>query len=134
MTSREPSNIAASVHARLLNRSRETGENFQFLLHRYVAERFLYRLGVSVYRDRYVLKGAMLYALWGGPIYRPTRDLDFTGYGSSQTEDVLAAFQSICELSVEDDGVVFDTATFKTEPIGDETEYQGIRLHFPVFL
>jgi hypothetical protein len=42
MTSREPSNIAASVQARLLNRSRETGENFQFLLNRYVAERFLY--------------------------------------------------------------------------------------------
>ncbi len=134
MTARVPRNIAASVHARLLNRSRETGEDFQFLLHRYVAERFLYRLGVSIYRDHYVLKGAMLYALWGGSIYRPTRDLDFTGYGSSLTEDVLSAFRSICELSVENDGLSFDSSSFKTEPIRDETEYQGIRIRFQVRL
>jgi len=130
MTARPPSNITASVHARLLNRSRETGEDFQFLLHRYTAERFLYRLGVSTYRDRYVLKGAMLYALWGGAIYRPTRDLDFTRYGSNRTDDVLAAFRSICSHPVQDDGLIFDTSTFKTEPIRDDTEYQGVRIRF----
>ena len=43
-----------------MNRSRETGEDFQFLLQRYAAERFLYRLGESQHRERYVLKGAML--------------------------------------------------------------------------
>jgi hypothetical protein len=70
---RQPRNVAASVHARLLSRSRKTGEDFQFLLHRYVAERFLYRLGESAHRDRYVLKGAMLFPLWGGSIHRLCR-------------------------------------------------------------
>lgn len=42
---RTPRNVAASVHARLLSRSREIREDFQFLLQRYAAERFLYRLG-----------------------------------------------------------------------------------------
>ena len=72
-------NVGASVQARLLNRSRETGDEFQSPLHRYAAERFLYRLGESRHRDRYVLKGGMILALWGDTIYRPTRDLDFTG-------------------------------------------------------
>lgn len=41
-------NVGASVRARLLNRSRETGDEFQSLLRRYAAERFLYRLGESL--------------------------------------------------------------------------------------
>lgn len=77
MTKRKPTNVAASVRERLLNRSREKGEDFGFLLQRYAAERLLYRLGRSPHRDRYVLKGAMLFPLWGGSLYRPTRDLDF---------------------------------------------------------
>ena len=106
--SRSPMNIAASVRARLLNRSRESGEDFQLLLVRYAAERFLYRLGQSAHRDRYVLKGAMLFALWGGSMYRSTRDLDFTGYGENETEDVLASLRDVCMTPVADDGLVFD--------------------------
>jgi hypothetical protein len=37
--------------------------DFQLTLQRYAAERFLYRLGISPYRDRFVLKGAMLFVL-----------------------------------------------------------------------
>ena len=40
MTPGEHRNVGASVRAKLLNRSRETGENFQSLLQRYTAERF----------------------------------------------------------------------------------------------
>jgi hypothetical protein len=43
MTKRPITNVKESVHRRLLNRSRETGEDFQFLLQRYAAERLLYR-------------------------------------------------------------------------------------------
>jgi hypothetical protein len=75
------------VRGRLLDRSRQTGEDFRFLLHRYAAERFLHRLGESAYRDRYILKGAMLFPLLGGSIYRATGDLDFTGYGGSEPTD-----------------------------------------------
>ena len=42
MTKRPLRNVAASVRDRLLNRSRETGEDFQFLLQRYAAERLLF--------------------------------------------------------------------------------------------
>jgi hypothetical protein len=52
--------LAASVAARLLNRAKETGDDHQTLLTSYCLERFLYRLGASDRRDRFVLKGAML--------------------------------------------------------------------------
>jgi len=51
-----PRNVAASVHARLLNVSRDTGEDFNLLLIRHALERFLYRLSRSKYRDQFVLK------------------------------------------------------------------------------
>lgn len=123
-------NVAASVHARLLNLARERGEVFQFVLHRYAAERFLYRLGQSGQRERYVLKGAMLFALWGGSLYRPTRDLDLTGYGSSETADVLGSFREICRCPVDDDGLSFDSSTLAAEPIREGEEYDGLRLRF----
>ena len=127
---RELRNVVASVHERLLNRSRERGEDFLFILQRYAAERFLYRLGKSAHRDRYVLKGAMLFALWGGSVYRPTRDLDFTGYGSHETEAVLATIRDICDLKTEDDGLNFETTSLAAESIREEAEYDGLRIRF----
>src|SRR5438045_8452800 len=111
MNRRQPKDIAASIRGRLLARSRETGEDFQFVLQRYAGERFLYRLGESAHRGRYVLKGAMLFALWGGSLYRPTRDLDFTGYGSNETGDVLAALRQVRTITVADDGFAFAAGT-----------------------
>ena len=52
MTRRPLRNVAASVRTKLLNRARAKGEDFQFLLQRYAAERFLHRLGGSDYRSR----------------------------------------------------------------------------------
>lgn len=82
---------------------------------RYAAERFLYRLGKSRYRDQFVLKGAMLFAMWGGSAYRPTRDLDFTGYGSDNGEAVMERIREICTTPVQEDGMVFDVATLRVE-------------------
>ncbi|HZT38475.1 MAG TPA: hypothetical protein VFA28_11290 [Bryobacteraceae bacterium] len=50
-------NSPASVRARLLNLSKQTGEDFQALLNRYAIERFLYRLGTGDQSDDFVLKG-----------------------------------------------------------------------------
>ena len=126
----ERPNLAASVHDRLLNRSRDSGEDFQFVLQRYAAERFLFRLGESRYRNLFVLKGAMLFALWGGPVYRPTRDLDFTGFGSSRIPDVVELVRDICTSPVPDDGLVFDPASVNAETIREDAEYDGLRLRF----
>jgi len=48
--------MAQSVRDRLLTRARARGADFNFLLNRFAAERLLYRLTQSPYRDRFVLR------------------------------------------------------------------------------
>lgn len=52
----EPKNIVASVQARLKNIARQEGQSFDLILLLYFQERFLYRLSVSAYADKFVLK------------------------------------------------------------------------------
>jgi len=68
---RKLTNLAASIRERLLQRAHADGEDFQLLLSRFGNERFLYRLGISEYRNRFVLKGATLFTLWMGRLHRP---------------------------------------------------------------
>ena len=119
---------AASVRQRLLNRSRAEGEDFQALLTRYVLERFLYRLGRSEHRERFVVKGAMLFVLWEGDLHRMTRDLDLLGFGSSAIPDVERAVREIVAARVEDDGVAFAPETVRGDLIREEQEYEGVRV------
>ena len=72
----------------------------------------------------------MLLALWGEAIYRPTRDLDFTGYGSSLPEDIRAAILDICAVPVADDGIIFSGETLTIEPIRGQDEYDALRIRF----
>ena len=69
-------NMAASVHQRLLNISRERKYDFNRICIRYAAERLLYRLSVSGHADQFILKGAMLFAIWSLSPHRITRDVD----------------------------------------------------------
>lgn len=120
MTKRIKKNISASVRDWLLDRSRATGEDFQFLLHRYAAERFLYCLGKSVYQKNFVLKGAMLFAIWGGPLYRPTRDLDFAGFGTGGAGKTLEMLREICGNAELNDGLIWEPGGPWKEMMKDE--------------
>ena len=64
-------NLPASIAARLLNRANQEGSDYQSLLTAYCLERFLFRIGASKQRDRFVLKGAMLIRLFS-TCRRPT--------------------------------------------------------------
>ncbi len=76
MTKGKPKNLTASVRQRLQNLARERKEDCQLALSRYALERSLYRIDQSAHRDRFVLKGAMLFHPWTDHIYRPTRGID----------------------------------------------------------
>ena len=126
---REPrKNVGESVRARLLQRSRDERTDFQILLTRYALERLLYRLSQSAHRQRFVLKGAMLFATWVAAPFRPTRDLDLLGYGENSPEAIREAFREICGQMVADDGVVFDVAGIEATPIREDLEYGGVRI------
>jgi len=89
---RKPRNIGASVRARLLDRARAERSDFQILLTRYALERLLYRLSVSAHRERFILKGAMLFVTLVADPFRPTRDLDLLGFGDNGTAALADTF------------------------------------------
>lgn len=128
MRKRQPGNLAASVRQRLLNRAREKGEDFNLVLTRYTLERLLYRLAQSQYADRFVLKGAMLFAIWADRAYRPTRDLDLLGYGDPSEQALATVFQEICLTDVEPDGLVFDADRIQVTEIREDQEHEGRRV------
>lgn len=134
MKKKPVTNIAASVHARLLNATRQRAGDFNLTLQRYAAERFLYRLGASPLRERFVLKGAMLFVLWEGPLARSTRDLDFAGYWENDATSLATAFREICSVSSPLDGLEFRPASLQIEPIRDASEYHGFRVHLDIGL
>lgn len=53
-------NITASVKARLANVAKAEALNFDSVLLLFMQERLLYRLSISDYKDRFVLKGGLL--------------------------------------------------------------------------
>jgi predicted nucleotidyltransferase component of viral defense system len=121
-------NPAASVHARLAQRRTKTGEDYNVLLVRFTLERLLYRLSISKHREQFVLKGAMLFALWEPEMHRATRDLDLLGFGRSTPERLADIFRELCNLEVEADGVDFDSRSVRCEDIRAQDEYAGIRV------
>lgn len=131
---RPPANIAASVKQRLLNLSRESGDEFNTLLVRYAIERFLYRLSKSKHAANMVLKGAMLFVVWRPTSHRPTRDLDLLGFGDPTPEAVAENIRGVLSTAVEDDGLVFDMATIETSRIREDQEYEGVRATFVAML
>jgi predicted nucleotidyltransferase component of viral defense system len=130
---RQRRDIGASVRARLLTLAREKGQALDLLLTRYATERLLYRLSTTPHRDRFVLKGAMLMTTWFDDPHRPTRDVDFLGYGDPAPEPMLAVFREICAIE-ENDGIIFDVDALRVELIREELEYGGLRLRTTALL
>jgi predicted nucleotidyltransferase component of viral defense system len=124
---KKPRDVGASVRARLLTLARQKGQAFDLLLTRYANERLLHRLSLSPHRNRFVLKGAMLMTTWFDDPHRPTRDVDFLGYGDPAPDAMLVTFREICAIAV-DDGMVFDVEALRVELIREELEYGGLRL------
>jgi hypothetical protein len=122
-----PRNVGASVRQRLLNLSRAGGPPFDILLTRYVLERLLYRLTLTPHAGRFVLKGAMLVTTWFADSYRQTRDVDLLGFGSAAPDAMLAVFQEVCAIQIED-GVIIDAAGLRVDLIREALEYGGLRL------
>jgi len=130
MIRRASRNVAASVRQRLLARARERREDFQLILIHYAVERLLYRLQQSPHHDRFLLKGAMLFPLWGGAPHRPTRDLDLLGTGDNAVAVLERVFREICRTPVENDGLDFLEETILGEEVRGEQEYAGVRITF----
>lgn len=134
MTEIHRKNMCASVRTRLLNIARRTDRTFQEVIIRYVVERFITRLSASPYRNKFILKGAMLFFVWKLDNKRTTMDLDLLGIGKSDPEQISDIFKQVCEISTEDDGLFFDKNSIAIVPIRENANYEGVRAVIQVYL
>jgi len=134
MNEKHSRNTAASVRQRLLNLARERGMDFGLMLTNFAIERFLYRLSVSPHENGFVVKGAVLFRVWSNESFRPTRDLDMLAFGSSALAQVENTVREICEITCEEDGVVFASESVRTEEIREADEYDGVRVRLVAYL
>jgi predicted nucleotidyltransferase component of viral defense system len=135
LTGTTKKNVAASVHQRLLNISRETDRLFNEVLQYFAMERLLYRLSISPFKDSFVLKGALLLRVWDVPDSRATRDIDFLAHVDNAPETLASIFREVMVVETDDnDGLVFDPDSVKAQAIKEDADYEGVRVRFRALL
>ncbi len=128
-------NVAHSVHERLKNLAKSGGRNADYLYQRYAFERFYWRIGKSAYADRFILKGASLFTLWMGPMYRVTQDTDLESRLTPDHERIARAFREIAAVPApDDDGVRYDMESLSVEDIKKQDDYKGVRVKFRAYI
>ena len=108
------------------NLSKKKAADAQILMRNYMMERFLERMSVSEYKDKFILKGGMLVAAMVGLDARATMDIDATIKGADvNVEAVEQIITNIISVPM-DDGVIFRVK--QISEIMDEAEYPGVRI------
>ena len=121
-------NIDQSVKDRLKNIAKSSGRDYNFVSIQYMHERFLARLEKSEFKERLILKGALLLLAYGMPRVRPTKDIDFLGdHLSNQTDEIDSVIRQIAEIELED-GVMFNADKIEIDEITKDADYTGIRV------
>ena len=120
-------NLSASILARLLTLAKQRGDDYSLLLNRFAMERLLARVSTSPYAERFLLKGALLFALWYDAPHRPTRDADLLGFGPDDEANLIATFRSIAAMDL-GDGIVFDPESVQAQAIREDNTYGGTRI------
>ncbi len=127
-------NIPASILARLKNKSEILGRPFAEILQYYAMERFLYRLSKTKYATKFILKGGLLFYVWNVPLRRPTKDIDFRGYVTNDSERLLEIFREVAKVSAPEDGLIFDLDSISIGETQIDADYQGIRVKLTALL
>ena len=108
MKKKETKNISESVRKRLYNIAQETNRTFDAVSLQYFQERFLYRISISDYKEKLILKGALLLLIRDITRFRPTKDIDFLGSSiANDPENINKIISVIASINI-DDGVVFN--------------------------
>ncbi|MCK9214887.1 MAG: nucleotidyl transferase AbiEii/AbiGii toxin family protein [Rhodoferax sp.] len=122
------SHLSVSILARLLTLAKTRGIDYSLLLNRFGLERLLCRISRSTHADRFLLKGALLFALWYDDPHRPTRDADLLGFGPDDADNLVATFRDIAAMDL-GDGIVFDPESVRADAIREDNTYGGTRIH-----
>ena len=86
------------------NLSKDKSADAQILMRNYMMERFLERISLSEYRDKFILKGGMLVAAMVGLDARSTMDIDATVKGATvgieEVENMIASMPTVAPFTV----------------------------------
>ncbi|MDG1808923.1 MAG: nucleotidyl transferase AbiEii/AbiGii toxin family protein [Pirellulaceae bacterium] len=130
MSKRKVTDVAASVRARLLTYSKDSGRPFQEVLQYFAMERFLFRLSRSKHADKFVLKGGLMLTAWNAPRSRPTKDIDFLARMSNEVDVVANVVREVCTVAELSDGLSFDPESIEAVVIKEDADYEGVRVTF----
>lgn len=120
------SSKAMSLKGKIKNYAKNNNIAAQVVLQNYMFERFLERLSLSEYSDKFVVKGGMLIAAIVGLDTRSTMDLDTTLRNLPLTEEQISvALSTICKIELKDD-VLFKIKSVL--PIRKDDVYGGYRV------
>jgi hypothetical protein len=118
--------LALSLRQRLLNLARARGEDYQDLLRRYGLERWLFRLSQSPYQQQFILKGALLFALWEDVPGRPTHDLVLQGFGEVSVLRMEEMVRQVCAIPAAEDGLTWVQESIAAEVRREDEHYPGL--------
>ena len=117
---------AMSLKAKIRNIAKSKNIPAQVILQNYMFERFLNRLSVSEYKEKFVLKGGMIVAALVGLDNRATMDLDTMLKNLPLTPEAIEkALSEIFEIDLNDD-VKFRLKNIS--PIREDDIYGGYRV------
>ena len=107
------------------NLAKKKGIHAQEVLQIFMFERIIERLSVSLYKDRFILKGGLLISAILGVAERTTMDMDTTVKGLPMDEQsIRKAISEILDQTV-DDGIEFQLLDLT--PIREDDEYENFR-------
>lgn len=117
---------ATQLKAIVKNRANGDSNKSLVLIRKFIMERFLERLSLSKYKDKFIIKGGILVSSMVGIDNRDTMDIDTTIRGFDLNEETLKKIlMEIADISM-DDGITFKIT--KVSEIMDDFEYPGIRV------
>ncbi len=123
---------ARQLKDKIRNLSGGNSDKALYLLRNYMMERFLERVSLSDYKDRFILKGGLLVSSLVGVDLRATMDIDTTVKALPLTiEDVRKIIEEIIHIDA-GDNIVFSIA--KETTIMEDFDYPGVRIMLDCFL
>lgn len=122
--------LGKSIRIRLKELSKERNRPFDEILRYYAMERFLYRLSISAYKEKFFLKGGLMLKVWDSMDHRATMDIDLLARTSNQSENLHRIISEVAAISYEKDAITFDTQKLIFRKTQLTRNYTGVSASF----
>lgn len=120
---------ATSIKEKLKNNAKKEHSSVQNEFILYGLERTIYRISISRYADRFILKGGIfLYAVFERDFARATQDIDILAWRiNNEADNIERIFKEIFSIEC-DDALCFDLSSIKVKNITEFKEYHGVNI------